>query len=107
MGTATVLWCVYPVSKWWVPAESPGFRINGLDLAWAVAIAGMVLVNFQVALSNAADSGGGFSLLVDGITGRAAATWLSPFLAAGRMALTIYVAHVVVLLVWEFKGNRG
>jgi uncharacterized protein len=53
-----------------------GTRIHGLDLARAIAIAGMVLVNFQVASGSEPAPRDWFASLVDGITGRAAATFV-------------------------------
>lgn len=85
-------------------AEPLGSRIHGLDLARAIAIAGMVLVNFQVSLASGTGSTGWFATLVDAITGRASATFVVlagmgvSLLARRPAAKTVLVKRALFLL---------
>ena len=55
-------------------------RIVGYDLARALAIFGMVVVNFKIVMG----------------AGQNGPAWLRPFIATGQLALTLYVAHVLL-----------
>jgi len=53
-----------------------GSRLEGLDFARFLALAGMVIVNFNVVMVTADDGGGRFSVIAELLQGRAAATFV-------------------------------
>lgn len=56
--------------------ETTPARIVGFDFARALAILGMVLVNFRIAMLSPEDSGSSWSQWIDRLEGRAAATFV-------------------------------
>ena len=59
-----------------VTVKSPGGRLEGLDLARALALLGMVIVNFEVAMGASGRGPDWLVSLTEGLQGRAAATFV-------------------------------